>query len=201
MLIWLRSQPIARTLPALIALTAVAVGAAITLVAVNNAQQTMRDAAAARLESLKDSRRLAIADYIANLEADVISASQRSVVRYNLQSMAREFSGYDAEARAKIVESYTSKNPFPKEYRAALDDSGDQSRYSDLHRGLHRELRQWIAQSGVYDVLLVDAKGNVVYSVAKESDFGANFVDGPLRETTAARAFLHIAANVPVGRT
>jgi len=115
--------------------------------------------------------------------------------------MAREFSGYDAEPRAKIVESYTSDNPFPKEYRAGLDDAGDQSRYSDLHRGLHRELRPWIAQSGVYDVLLVDAKGNVVYSVAKESDFGTNFVDGPLRETTAARTFLHVAANVPVGRT
>ncbi len=104
MWIWLRSQAIGRTLPALIALTALAVGGAITFVALSNAEKAIRDAAAARLESLKDSRRFAIADYIANLEADVIGASQRIIVRSSLRYMMNEFARLSPEARARLIE-------------------------------------------------------------------------------------------------
>ncbi len=200
MLMWLRSQPIARTLPALIVLTALAVGGAIAFVALGNAEHAMRAAAVARLESLKDSRRLAVAEYIANLENDIVGASQRSIVRWSLQSMATEFGAFDAEARARIIDAYTKNNPYPGDYRAALEDAGDESAYSGAHRNLHRELQQWIIQSGVYDVLLVDTRGNVVYTVDKEKDFGTNLISGEFADTTAARAFLHIAAHVPSGR-
>lgn len=42
---------------------------------------------------------------------------------------------------------------------------------------------------GFYDVFLIDADGNVVYTVAKESDLGANMNDAAWRNTGLGRAY------------
>jgi len=42
---------------------------------------------------------------------------------------------------------------------------------------------------GFYDVFLIDAAGNVVYTVAKESDLGTNLLSGPLSKSGLARVF------------
>ncbi|MCH7872082.1 MAG: methyl-accepting chemotaxis protein [Planctomycetes bacterium] len=42
---------------------------------------------------------------------------------------------------------------------------------------------------GFYDVFLMDPQGNVVFTVAKEADWGTNLVSGPLKESGLAEAF------------
>ncbi len=42
---------------------------------------------------------------------------------------------------------------------------------------------------GFYDVFLIDPQGNVVFTVAKEADWGTNLVEGPLKDSGLARAF------------
>lgn len=41
---------------------------------------------------------------------------------------------------------------------------------------------------GFYDVFLMDAEGNVVYTVAKKSDLGADLKRGALKKTGRAQA-------------
>ncbi len=42
---------------------------------------------------------------------------------------------------------------------------------------------------GYYDVFLIDMEGNVIYTHAKESDLGANLIDGKLRNSGLGEAF------------
>lgn len=39
-----------------------------------------------------------------------------------------------------------------------------------------------------YDMFLIDPRGNVVFSIARESDFGTNLINGPWKESGLARA-------------
>ncbi|MDD3528548.1 MAG: PAS domain S-box protein [Gallionellaceae bacterium] len=53
----------------------------------------------------------------------------------------------------------------------------------------HRAYFQTVLDgSGYYDLLLVDAAGNVVYSLRHEADLGSNLVDGPYRDSQLAVA-------------
>ncbi|KKM60900.1 hypothetical protein LCGC14_1537170, partial [marine sediment metagenome] len=42
---------------------------------------------------------------------------------------------------------------------------------------------------GFYDVFLIDTEGNVVFTVAKEADWGTNLASGPLKDSGLAKAF------------
>ena len=58
-------------------------------------------------------------------------------------------------------------------------DAGDGSTWSSLHAEYHPRVRAFQERFGHYDVFVVSTSGDVVYSVAKEDDFGTNLRDGP----------------------
>ncbi len=43
--------------------------------------------------------------------------------------------------------------------------------------------------SKIHDLLLIDKEGNILYSVATESDLGTNIINGPYKDTALARVF------------
>jgi len=52
-------------------------------------------------------------------------------------------------------------------------------------------LTQFTESQGYYDVYLVSADGDILYTVAQESDLGENLKNGKLKETSAGKAFQH----------
>ncbi len=52
-----------------------------------------------------------------------------------------------------------------------------------------RDFQDYLDSTGYYDLLLIDVDGNVVYTVAKESDLGSSLRSGPLRNSELARSF------------
>lgn len=62
--------------------------------------------------------------------------------------------------------------------------------YEKMHDSIHPFWAGTLTRLGYKDILLVDgARGEVVYSVKKNLDFGASMVQGPLSKSHAARAF------------
>ncbi len=84
---------------------------------------------------------------------------------------------------------YLQHNPFELGEREWLDDAGDESGYSALHRQIHPILRGYRQEFGYYDLFLVDVTGNLLYSVVKEVDFGTSLAVGPYRDTSLGRAW------------
>ncbi len=50
-------------------------------------------------------------------------------------------------------------------------------------------LKDFMTRMGFYDIFLIDLQGNVVFTVAREADWGQNLLRGPFKESGLARAF------------
>lgn len=72
---------------------------------------------------------------------------------------------------------------------SAVDDAGDGSDWSAVHAANHDYLRRLARLSGYPGLVLISNAGQVVYSVNKDVDLGADLVDGPYAYTNLALAF------------
>ena len=61
--------------------------------------------------------------------------------------------------------------------------------YSKQHALYHRKFKAILDEFGLYDVFLVNAEGNVVYSVSKEKDFATNLLTGAYKNSGLANVY------------
>lgn len=107
-------------------------------------------------------------------------------------------SNLPGKASARYLQyRYIAANQNPVGKKKALDACGDETAYDAAHRLYHPLFRALIDRFGYYDLLLVDLQsGDVVYSVAKEVDFGSSLVHGPLSESNLSE-LLHSLRKSP----
>ncbi|MBM4054218.1 MAG: hypothetical protein FJ264_06000 [Planctomycetes bacterium] len=74
---------------------------------------------------------------------------------------------------------------FAEAFKAGLESP----QYQELSKTREKGLSIFMENFGFYDVFLIDAEGNVVYTVCKESDLGANLINGPLSNSGLGRVF------------
>lgn len=72
---------------------------------------------------------------------------------------------------------------------SAVDDAGDGSAWSSAHAEHHDYLRRLARLSEYPGLVLISPAGQVVYSVNKDVDLGADLVEGPYSYTNLALAF------------
>jgi class 3 adenylate cyclase len=72
---------------------------------------------------------------------------------------------------------------------SAVDDAGDGSEWTAAHAKFHDYLRRLARLSEYPDLVLISGSGQVVYSVGKNVDLGADLVEGPYSFSPLARAF------------
>ncbi len=66
---------------------------------------------------------------------------------------------------------------------------GDDSEYGRVHARRHPVLDHLMMAMRYRDLFLISQEGNIVYSVAKEPDFGTSLMAGPYSESNLARVF------------
>jgi len=140
-----------------------------------------------RLLLLGELRRGAVQRYFSTVQAELRfwSSSQEIIA---IQSDLLDVWQREGEAASARLH-YVDHNPHPAgEYRA-LDDAGDGSRYSELHRGLHEAARLFVTERGYYNFFLISPGGDIMYSVEKDDDFATSLVDGPYADTWLGRVF------------
>jgi PAS domain S-box-containing protein len=96
---------------------------------------------------------------------------------------------------------YIVGNPNKVGEKDLLDDAGDDSEYSSVHRTIHPILRDLVHEFGYYDLILINGSGHVVYTVSKEVDLGTNLLDGPYRDSNLASVFRAAQQSVTDGET
>lgn len=85
---------------------------------------------------------------------------------------------------------YVSGNPYNTGSKDFLDDAGDGSTYTRLHKEFHPVFREYLQKFGYYDIFLIDIKkGEIVYTVFKEVDVGTSLMEGPYANSGLARVF------------
>jgi len=91
-----------------------------------------------------------------------------------------------------ITYHYTANNPRAP-HLDELQDAGDGSEYSAVHRKSSQRFRRLAQVFGYRDIFLVDVdSADVLFSVAKEADMGSNLRTGVYADTALAKTFEEI---------
>ena len=72
---------------------------------------------------------------------------------------------------------------------AAVDDAGDGSSWSAVNARYNPYFRQLVTSYDYEDALILDTKGNVVYSLYKGVDLGTNVLTGPYKGSILSEAY------------
>jgi methyl-accepting chemotaxis protein len=121
--------------------------------------------------------------------------AQNRIMRQAVVDFAGGWQQLDADAGAQLRRLYVDENPYPEGQRDNFEVAPDGSRYSQVHAYYHYWLRTFLLHRSLYDVLLLDRDGNLVYTSLKERDFGTNLLTGPYRESALGRAFREAVDN------
>ncbi|WP_212757733.1 adenylate/guanylate cyclase domain-containing protein [Mycobacterium sp. DBP42] len=143
-----------------------------------------------------DAMRAFSAGFAELTDAQVSPQEQQSVSSYYAEAFP-EGNGDGGEAQALLPRS-TPQRYLQAHYtasaanrKAALDtdDAHDGSAWTAANARFNPYFREIVKRFQFEDALLIDTKGNVVYSAYKGADLGTNIVDGPYRGSNLSEAF------------
>jgi len=103
----------------------------------------------------------------------------------------KETEFYLPKTKAGLIAQYLYiiKNPNPIGEKNNLLASNDNSTYSKYHKIYHLAFNILLTNFKLYDIFLVDNKGNVVYTDFKEKDYATNLLTGPYKYTGLAKVY------------
>lgn len=89
----------------------------------------------------------------------------------------------------RMQQIYLVDSPKPLGQKHLVDNPGDNSGYTALHKKVHPYMHAYLERFGFYDLFLISPKdGRVVYTVHKESDFGTSLLTGPYANSAFGKA-------------
>lgn len=168
---------IAYRLPLTIAGCALAVGVAVGVFSYNNAAKELQQAAGVALTALRESRSASLQTYLNSIEQDLDVVSSSREIREALDGFSQAYAQAGVE---ELRQAYIGRNP-ADEVPAGVGG------YASAHEKFHPWFELIRKVRGYYDVFLVNAQGDLVYTVEKEPDFATNLITGEWKDTGLAR--------------
>jgi len=151
--------------------------------------------ASKRLELTRDLRIAQLKSDIKTIYSEIRFWAESKPLREGFQTMLKAWQGLGNQPNERARKLYIYENPYYPNYTADFDKAQDGSAYSDAHQTLHQLLKGLTRQRGYYDVFLIANKGDVVYSVYKEDDYGTNLFNGNYKASPLASAFKEVLEN------
>jgi len=171
------------------AVAAVAILLAIVTQVTNSA---LRDAAERGLAAVAEARREDLQNHLERMRDDIVTMGNAPAVIEATRQFSAAFAACGTDAGTQLQQFYDSdvqaagSNPGMDLQHAS--GNACRSGYALAHAENDGFFRKRHAAYGWYDMLLVDSKGNVVYSLRKDNDFATNLLTGPWKDTGLARA-------------
>ena len=142
------------------------------------------------LSALRDARRDELVDYLETIDQDLELWSQSPVTIEALESFSDAWSAIEQDPKAALQRAYITDNPHPLGEKDKLTDAStapsDYAAAHSEHHGIFNKLKD---VRGYYDVFLINADGDLVYSVYKELDYATNLVRGEYANSGLGEAY------------
>ncbi|MEZ5827364.1 MAG: cache domain-containing protein [Hyphomicrobiales bacterium] len=148
-----------------------------------------------RLRLFHNLRQAALEDYLASMASDVRAASENPHVVEAMEKLNFAWTTYGPDARKVLPQLYIDQNPAPPGEKDKLDDAGDNSYYSLYHKDFHVWAKRFREHFGYHDAFLINPRGDIIYSIAKEIDFATSLKTGPYRTSPLAEVFRRAIIN------
>jgi len=190
---------IAFKLPTLIAVCATACSVAVGVGAYKRSADALKDAAAAKLVSISESRAASFSTYLKGVEEDVVLIARSPVVRRALTDLTGVYAGLgisSERSQALLRTVYTPASPDgdvanPEEVLENV------AVYKQAHDRYHPWLKLLHELKGYDDVFLISPQGDVVYTSSKQDEFGTNLITGRWKDTPLAKTISGAIAAPP----
>jgi len=135
--------------------------------------------------------------------ADGIADTRKELIQFYKTSFADEFKKYNSTEFSNAEEFVSqlddlsvfqqfafiqlNESPFGEKYN--LRDPDNETALASKHSENYETLFNFYKKLGAADILLVDAKGYVVYSTQKNIEFATNLINGPFKNTDLGQAY------------
>ncbi|GIK99221.1 MAG: hypothetical protein BroJett029_34300 [Alphaproteobacteria bacterium] len=182
---------LSRKIPGLVAAAALISVIAVGLTSYFQAASSLRQGAEEKFIALNEARYDALASYLGAIEEDLTVVAASGIAADALAAYTQGFGELrrSGDAEATLQKLYIEANPNPAGERQKLDAAADGSAYSASHARFHPWFRELLEARGYYDVFLISAEGDVVYSVHKELDFATNLLTGDWKDSDLGAVF------------
>lgn len=177
-----------RTAFIIVTLIAALIGLTVSAISYNQQKSALLRSAFNRLELFHHLRKTALEDFLTSRSSDLLAMSRNKFVRVAMSDFSNAWREMGTKT-AVLPRLYIDENRFPIGEKEKLNDAGDGSSYSTVHRTYHPWSTKFIKHFGYYDMFLIDPGGNIVYTVEKEIDFATNLNTGPYADTGLAFVF------------
>lgn len=176
-------------IPFLSALVVIIVSAVIALFSYEGASRSLRTEAGQRLALVAQVRAEAVQALFRRVAANLtLTAGDPSTVQALLQFQAG-WNAIPGDPASYLQQHYPPTGPAGAGRVGKTDNAGDGSQWSQAHQRFNGHFRDLAAVRGYHDVILADAKGNVVYALTKEKDFATSLRTGPWAQSGLGQAF------------
>lgn len=179
---------IAKKLPAIIVAVGVFAIGMTGVIAYFNAAGDVTREAENTLRASVEARKSALEGYLKSISEDLTIMSENETISVALTAFRDGYAGIE-NPESTLQRLYIQENPHPTGKKEELDAAQDGSAYSRTHAEYHPWFRRFLRQRDYYDIFLVDAAGNLVYTVFKELDYATNLADGKWAATGLGDAF------------
>lgn len=143
-----------------------------------------------QLEAYQAAKKNDLNSYLQSINENLIMLASNDYIRGAITDFDTAWNSMpDASQQQTLQSLYIANNPHPTGQKEKLDDAGDGSDYSTVHRKYHPWMHKLLQLGGYYDVFLFNKNGDLVYSVFKENDFATNMNTGKWNDTDLANAF------------
>ena len=147
-------------------------------------RNALETAAKENLAAVLEARYSALSRWLDMLQAQITIASTEPTTIRLLDELSVEFHQLGDNAQVLLQQNYLATG---RDYQN-LQIPTPLAAYDKIHRIAMRFFTHPYDAYGWYDMFLIDAQGNVVFSLKKESDFATNLRTGPWKDSGLARA-------------
>lgn len=162
------------------------------VIAYKNTSDELKTAAQDKLFSLLESRKATLHHYFNDISNDVLFHAQSPAIRNALSAFSLSWNELGHAPTEQLQRAYIEQNPYADGQKSAFLQAKNNTRYDQVHAQYHPTFLNLTTLNHYYDLFLFDTHGNLVYTVAKESDFATNILTGEWAHTHLASTFMTI---------
>lgn len=161
----------------------------VSILADRQSSSALIEKAEDELLAMADARRETLSSYLDGISQDLRYQASSPMTLDALRQFTAAYQELGANAEAELQRLYIDDNPHPTGEKEKLDAASDGSTYSTVHQAFHPSFRKLQNERSYYDVFLLDADGNLIYSVFKELDYATNLMTGQWKDTDLGNIF------------
>lgn len=176
-------------LPMFLVCFAILASAVLVSVSTVNYQRNAWKTVENQFDSIVSDRQSTLTALLGSIRADVETLAAIPSTETAAQRIAAGWAAMGEAPGDAVRQMYISENSNAPNERFMLDRAEKTIPYNIHHATFHPSFRKLLVAKGYSDAYLINLAGDVVYSVAKQDDFGTNLLAGPLKDTNLAVLF------------